>query len=129
MRAPDAKLGGVVTALAVLCSSAALSPAGAQSGADAGAANGKRIYLEVGCFTCHGRVGEGGNYNYPVPPLAKIDERWPLEAFRALLRAGPNDMPAYAEAVLSDRQVEDIYTFLESLPGARSAGEIALLNQ
>jgi len=89
--------------------------------------NGKRVYLAVGCFTCHGRSGQGGNYNYPVPPLAQIE--WPVEAFRAFLRAAPNDMPAYAEAVLSDRDVADIYAFLRALPGRRPEGEIALLDQ
>ena len=34
------------------------------------AGNGKRIYLTVGCFTCHGRSGQGGAYNGPAPILA-----------------------------------------------------------
>jgi mono/diheme cytochrome c family protein len=34
------------------------------------AANGKRIYAKLRCFTCHGRAGQGGAYNYPAPALA-----------------------------------------------------------
>lgn len=91
------------------------------------AANGARIYVAVGCFTCHGRSGQGGSFNYSTPALAKI--QWPVEAFRAFLRVGVNDMPAYAKEVLSDQQLADIHAFLRSLPGSRSPADIPLLNQ
>ena len=91
------------------------------------AANGARIYVAVGCFTCHGRAGQGGAFNYTTPALAKI--QWPVEAFRAFLRIGVNDMPAYAKEVLSDQQVADVHAFLRSLPGSRSPSDIPLLNQ
>jgi mono/diheme cytochrome c family protein len=90
------------------------------------AANGKRVYLEVGCFACHGRSGQGGAYNYPAPPLAQT--RLPQEAFKTIVRAGPNEMPAYPEPVLSDRELADIYAFVRSLPGPRPARDIPLLN-
>lgn len=90
------------------------------------AGNGKAVYLADGCFECHGRVGEGGYFNYPAPALAQI--RFPLEAFKAIVRLGPNDMPAYAPAVLSDAELADIYAYLRSLPGPRPARELPLLN-
>ncbi len=86
------------------------------------AANGAKVYVAVGCFTCHGRSGQGGSFNYTTPVLAKI--AWPVEALRAFLRIGVNDMPAYAKEVLSDQQVADIHAFLRSLPGPRPAAEI-----
>jgi mono/diheme cytochrome c family protein len=89
------------------------------------AASGAKIYVAVGCFTCHGRSGQGGNFNYVTPVLAKI--QWPVEAFRAFLRVGVNDMPAYAKEVLSDQQVADIHAFLRSLPGPRPTAEIPQL--
>jgi mono/diheme cytochrome c family protein len=89
-------------------------------------ANGKRVYLVVGCFACHGRAGQGGAYNYPAPPLAQT--RLPLEAFKTIVRAGPNEMPAYAESVLSDRDLADIHAFLRSLPGPRPAKDVPLLD-
>jgi mono/diheme cytochrome c family protein len=91
------------------------------------AANGQRIYVAVGCFTCHGRAGQGGSFNYPTPALARI--QWPVDAFRAFLRVGVNDMPAYAKDVLSDQQVADVHAFLQALAGSRPAAEIPLLNQ
>jgi mono/diheme cytochrome c family protein len=89
--------------------------------------NGKRAYLAVGCFSCHGRSGQGGAFNYAAPPLAHT--QLPVEAFKTLVRAGPNDMPAYGEAVLSDHDLVDIYTFVRSLPGPRPPKEIPLLDR
>ena len=88
--------------------------------------NGAKVYVAVGCFTCHGRAGQGGNFNYVTPVLAKI--QWPVEALRAFLRIGLNDMPAYAKEVLSDQQVADIHAFLRSLPGPRPTAEIPQLD-
>ena len=65
--------------------------------------------------------------NYPAPPLAKMQHS--LEVFSVLLRAGPNDMPAYAESVLSDKDAADIHAFLRSLPGRRASKDMPLLNQ
>ena len=90
------------------------------------AANGAKVYVAVGCFTCHGRSGQGGNFNYVTPVLAKI--QWPVEALRAFLRVGVNDMPAYSKEVLSDSQVADIHAFLRSLPGPRPTADIPQLN-
>ena len=90
-------------------------------------ANGKRVYPAAGCFTCHGRSGQGGNFNYPAPALARIGLS--VDAFKALVRKGPNDMPAYPASVLPDKDLEDIRTFLRSLPGRRPLEEIPLLNQ
>lgn len=91
------------------------------------AASGKRIYISVGCFTCHGRSGQGGNFNYPAPALARTSLS--VEAFRTIVRAGPNEMPAYQASVLSDEDLADIRAFLRSLPGRRPVEQIPLLNQ
>jgi mono/diheme cytochrome c family protein len=90
-------------------------------------ANGKRVYLADGCFTCHGRAGQGGALNYPAPALAQT--KLPVEAFKALVRAGPNDMPAYSEAVLSDKDLGDIHAFAMSLPGRKAPKDYPILNQ
>jgi mono/diheme cytochrome c family protein len=91
------------------------------------AVHGKRLFVAVGCYECHGRVGQGGRFNYPAPALAQT--QLPLVAFKALVRTGPNDMPAYAEQVLSDQDVADILAFLRSLPGPRPTKDFPLLNQ
>ncbi len=87
---------GLVVALGLLMFGAG-EAAWSQTAPVGDAANGKRLYLAVGCFTCHGRSGQGGSYNYPAPALAET--KLPLEAFKTFLRVGPKDMPAYTESV------------------------------
>lgn len=90
------------------------------------AARGKAVFLKEACFTCHGRVGEGGAYNGPAPILAQT--LLPFEGFKAQIRNPVNDMPAYSDAVLSDQDISDIYAFVKSLPGRRSPKEFPILN-
>ncbi len=99
----------------------------AQDAAVGDVANGKRIYLADGCFECHGRAGQGGAMNYPIPALAQLE--LPVESFIAFLREAPNDMPAYSIDVLSDKDAADIHAFLRSLPGHRPTKDFPLLDQ
>jgi mono/diheme cytochrome c family protein len=115
------RMGVVALAVAVLGAEAL-----AQDIPRGDAANGKRIYLAVGCFTCHGRSGQGGAYTGPAPILAHM--ALPFDGFKALIRAPSSNMPAYSDAVLSDKDIADIYAFLQSLPGPRSPKDISILN-
>jgi mono/diheme cytochrome c family protein len=90
------------------------------------AANGKRIFLADGCFTCHGRSGQGGAYNGPAPILAHTI--LPFDGFKGQLRNPANDMPAYSDAVLSDKDIADIYAFVQTLPGAGSSKDHPILS-
>jgi mono/diheme cytochrome c family protein len=116
-----ARVASIVVALGV--SGSAVTAQDAPSG---NAADGKRIYLADGCFTCHGRSGQGGAYNGPAPILAHT--ALPFDGFKGQVRNPVNDMPAYSDAVLSDKDIADIYAFVESLPGPRSAKDIPILN-
>lgn len=98
----------------------------AQDAPQGDAAHGKSIYLADGCFTCHGRSGQGGAYNTPAPILAHT--ALPFAGFKGQVRNPVNDMPAFSDALLSDQDVADIYAFVESSPGPRSAKDIPLLN-
>ena len=89
------------------------------------AANGKRLFLAVGCFECHGRNGQGGAFNGPAPVIAKT--ALPVEAFVAFIREPPSDMPPYAASVLPDNSAADIYAYLQSLAGPRPVRDIPLL--
>jgi len=118
-----------VFAAAVFGAAAMLGAAGGAQAQDvpAGdAAKGKAVFLKELCFTCHGRSGQGGAYNGPAPILAQT--ALPFEGFRAQIRNPVNDMPAYSDAVLSDKDIADIYAFVKSLPGPRSPKDIAILN-
>ncbi len=103
--------------LGVVCLGAMEGAARAQDAPHGDAAAGKRIYLAVGCLSCHGRSGQGGTFNGPAPILARTAMPW--EGFVNQLRHPANEMPAYAENVMTDQQLADIYAFLQSLPGPR----------
>ncbi|MBO0753458.1 MAG: cytochrome c [Bradyrhizobiaceae bacterium] len=103
-----------VTAVA-LCVGAIAGGARAQDAPAGDAAAGKKTYLATGCFFCHGRSGQGGALNGPAPILARTAMPW--EGFENQLRHPINEMPAYAESVMSKKEVADIYAFLQSLPG------------
>ena len=94
----------------------ALGGAAVAQDAAGDAANGKLVYAKLHCFTCHGRVGQGGAYNYPAPALASLE--LPVEAFQAFLREPPNDMPAFSTAILSDQDAADIGAWLIRSPAA-----------
>ena len=99
----------------------------AQSAPAGDPVNGKRVYLADGCFTCHGRIGEGGNYYGLTPILAKT--QLPFEGFKQQLRDPVRVMPPFTEAVVSDKEAADIYAFLQTLPGKRPVKDFPLLNQ
>ena len=101
-------------------------PARAQDAPPGDAANGQRIYLADGCFTCHGRSGQGGNYYGTTPTLAKTE--LPFEGFKQQLRDPVRVMPPYEQAVVSDKEAADIYAFLQTLPGRRPAKDFPILN-
>jgi mono/diheme cytochrome c family protein len=123
---PIKHIARIVSAVAVF-SVAALAVAQAQDAPPPGdAANGKRLFIAEGCFTCHGRAGQGGAYNGPAPILANT--ALPFDGFKGQIRNPVNDMPAFTSANLSDKDIADIYAFVRSLPGPRSAKDIAILN-
>src|SRR5580704_18563629 len=103
-----------------------LAAAQAQDAPHGDAANGKRLYFADGCFTCHGRSGQGGAYNTPAPILAHTAV--PFDGFKGQIRNPINDMPAFLTAILSDKDIADIYAFVESLPGPRSPKDFPILN-
>jgi mono/diheme cytochrome c family protein len=116
----------ITTLAAAALGLGASAVASAQDAPQGDAANGKRIFLADGCFTCHGRSGQGGAYNGPAPILAHT--QLPFDGFKGQIRNPADDMPAFSDAVLSDKDIADIYAFVQTLPGATSAKNIAILN-
>jgi mono/diheme cytochrome c family protein len=119
-------IAATVFGVAALCAGA-FAAAQAQDASPSGdAAKGKKIFLTIGCFTCHGRSGQGGAYNGPAPILAHT--MLPFDGFKGQIRNPADDMPAFPPAVLSDQDIADIYAFVETLPGAGSAKDHPILN-
>ncbi|HEY1464459.1 MAG TPA: cytochrome c [Terriglobales bacterium] len=87
------------------------------------AQNGNNIFVKVGCYACHGREAQGeGAYGPRLAP-----NPMPYPAFVTYVRAPAGEMPKYAEKVLSDAQLIDIYAFLKSQPHPPSADKIPIL--
>ncbi|MCH8015836.1 MAG: cytochrome c [Acidobacteria bacterium] len=97
-------------AVAVLTLVAGISIGTSATQEDEEADRGKKDFVEVGCYQCHGYQGQGGPGGRIAPkPL-------PLEAFTRLVRRPANVMPAYSPKVLSDEQLKRIHKYLESIP-------------
>jgi mono/diheme cytochrome c family protein len=103
----------------------------AQQAADArrpSAAHGREVFMKLGCFTCHGTVGQGGAGAVLAPNTI------PLAAFQTWVRNGTpgwsveRGMPAWSPAVLPDADLADVREYLAALPRPKAAKDIALLN-
>src|SRR5258708_3760374 len=120
------RVSELLAAAAIVAFGACGFAARAQDAPPGDAANGQRIYLADGCFTCHGRSGQGGNYYGVTPTLAKTE--LPFEGFKQQMREPVRGMPAYAEAVVSEKGMADIYSFLQTPSGRRPVKDFPLLN-
>ncbi len=86
--------------------------------------NGKRLYLNYGCYQCHGREGQGSTATGPrIGP-----DPLPFPAFTEYIRRPTGEMPPYTSKVVSDSDLAKIYAFLQSLPRPRAVKSIPLLN-
>ena len=95
------------------------SPARSADAPDA--ERGFETYMRVGCFQCHGTVGQG-----PISGPKLAPDPLPMEAIRAYIRAPAQVMPPYVESVLSDGEVADIHAYLESIPDAPDVADTIL---
>lgn len=103
----------------------ATSPAPVQATAsqDAGnAAHGKKLFMTVGCYECHGDVGQGG------PGVRLAPNPVPTAVISAYIRNPTGEMPPYTSKVLSDQDVRDIHAYLASIPAPPKLADIPELN-
>jgi cytochrome c553 len=74
---------------------------------------GKRTYMKVGCYQCHGREAQGASTG---PRLGPDPLPWPQ--FARDVRSPRNEMPPYTMKVLSDEDLADVYAYVSSRPPA-----------
>ena len=109
-------------AAAVLAATAV--PSLAQTG---DAAKGKEIYIQKGCWGCHGYNGQGSS-SVQAPKIAP--DPMPLEALVTYLRKADSTlMPPYDAKGLPDADVADIHAYLASQPKTPDWKTIPLLKQ
>ncbi len=82
--------------------------------------NGRKTYLKIGCYQCHGREAQGGGAGSRLGP-----QPWAWEQFSKYVRAPRAEMPPYAAKILSDADLADIYAYVKSVPKASSPATIA----
>ena len=119
----------VITMALVLGANGAYSQSAAQSSqrseaSPGNAENGKRLYMKYGCYECHSLQGQGSIASGPRIGPDPI----PFSALVAYIRHPAGDMAPYSNRVLSDQELSDIYSFLESLPNPPDIKTIPLLH-
>ena len=87
------------------------------------AANGKRLFLRDGCYQCHGYGGQGGAAGARIAAIGLN-----AQGLIRYVRAPAGQMPAYTDKVVSDQELTDIHAYLQTLPKAKPAKDIPLLN-
>jgi len=88
--------------------------------------NGKKLFVNNGCYECHGREGQGAVQSTGPrigPPQLS------LEAFTKYIHHPTGQMPPYTSSVVSDQELADVYAYLQSKPKAAASKDIPLLNQ
>jgi ubiquinol-cytochrome c reductase cytochrome c subunit len=83
--------------------------------------NGAKIFVNYGCYQCHGYAGQGGAGARLAPkPIA-------FAAFTKYVRKPTQQMPPYTAKVVSDQELADIYAFLLTIPPPPDPNSIPLM--
>jgi len=83
--------------------------------------HGKKLFVDDGCWECHGRAAQGGVGPRLGPhPL-------PVNAIINYIRQPTGEMPPYTAKVISDAEIADIVAFLQSIPDPPKVDSIPLL--
>jgi mono/diheme cytochrome c family protein len=86
---------------------------------------GSKLFMSNGCYGCHGREGQGATQATGPrmgPPLPSF------EAFSSYIHHPTGQMPPYTDQVISDKEIADIYAYLQSQPKPKAGKDISLLN-
>ncbi len=92
----------------------------------ASAEHGKTVFVEKGCWQCHGTMGQGSIMTSGGKRLAPDPLPW--DAFSVFVRSTNRSMPPFSEKILSDGDLADIYAYLQSIPKPPDANSLPLLN-
>lgn len=114
----------LLAALALTATAARAAPAPAPAPDPQAVARGQVLFNQVGCYQCHGYVGQGST----ASGATLAPNPAPLAYYQAYVRNPRGQMPPYSAAILSDAQLADIHAYLRSIPVGRPAAEIPLLS-
>src|SRR5262249_44333778 len=97
---------------------------GNAAAAEPSAANGRVLYVKVGCYQCHGYHGQGGAAGPRIAP-----DPLPFDGLAAFVRTSAGEMPRYTATLLSDSDLADIYAYLQAIPRPPALADVPLLKQ
>jgi mono/diheme cytochrome c family protein len=93
----------------------------------ASAEHGKTVFIQKGCWQCHGTMGQGSIATSGGKHLAPDPLPW--EAFSGFVRSTNRSMPPFSDKILSDSDLADIYAYMQSIPKPPATNSIPLLSQ
>jgi len=89
------------------------------------AEHGKRLFVDNGCYQCHGYGGQGG-----AAGARLAQTKMTLPVFMAYVRdPAPGGMPPYRAKIMSDQELADVFAYIKTFPEPKPAKDIPLLNQ
>jgi cytochrome c553 len=101
------------------------APAQAAQPSAATIEEGRKLYVSVGCYQCHGYEAQGSSATGP-----RLGPRpLPYAAFSRYVRQPTGQMPLYTARILSDADLEKIYAFVQSRPASKGVNTIPLLSK
>jgi mono/diheme cytochrome c family protein len=103
---------------------AGAAPAAAGPAPPGDASHGQQVFMTVGCYACHGTVGQGASTGPKLAP-GPI----PFAAFQLQVRQPRQDMPRFGPQFLSDQDLADIYAYVQSIQPGPGPTSIPLLNR
>jgi mono/diheme cytochrome c family protein len=106
---------------------AAASPVAAAAGApppSGDAAHGQLVFTQIGCYACHGTIGQGASTGPRLAP-----NPLPYAAFAQQVRQPRQDMPRFSPEFLSEQDLADIYAYVSSIQPGPPPTAIPLLNR
>lgn len=74
------------------------------------AARGRKLFMDYGCYQCHGTVGQGGGAGPRLAPNPR-----PAAQIIAIVRRPIKEMPPYNQKVLGDADVTAIHAYLSTV--------------
>lgn len=95
-----------------------------QQAASNDTAGGKRLFVQNGCYECHGYAGQGGASGPRIAPWTSGSE-----SLISYVRHPAGSMPLYTEKVIRKGDLLAIWNYLKSIPAPKPAKDIPLLNE
>lgn len=108
----------LVAVVVLKCTGSVASPVNADAQA------GRVLFMQKGCYECHGMFGQGSISTGPALAPHPV----PLATMQAYVHDPKGQMPPFSANILSNAEIAQIHAYLDAIPPNPRADSIALLN-